>query len=66
MTDNVTDKFEDILNCIRAKPDITLVEIGKELNVSRKVVTEKIRALKEMGKIKRVGSDRKGHWEILP
>ena len=57
----MTDNFEDALNCIRAKSDITFVEIGKELNVSRKTVTEKIRALKEMGKIKHVGSDRKGH-----
>ena len=55
----------NILLLITERPDITQKEIIQILNVGRTTVTNNIRKLKQENKIKRVGSDRKGYWQIL-
>ena len=39
-------------------------ELTEKLGISRKTVSNRLKALKEKGVIHRVGSDTKGYWEI--
>ena len=39
-------------------------EMAKEAGVHRSTITRKIKSLKDSGRLKRVGSDREGHWSI--
>ena len=40
------------------------VELAEILDISRKTVSVKLKKLREKGIIERVGSDRKGYWNI--
>ena len=68
VTEKVTEKQDEveqkILDILRKIPDMTYVGLSGKLNVSRKTVSQKIKQLKEKGVIVRVGSDKKGHWEV--
>ena len=54
-----------ILEILKVNSKITAVDMAKELSINRKIVSLKIKSLKEKGFIERVGSDRKGYWKIL-
>lgn len=60
--DNRTNK---LLEIIRNNPKTTAEAIGVELNLSKRTVLKLIEDLKNAGKIKRIGSNRSGSWEIL-
>jgi ATP-dependent DNA helicase RecG len=65
VTEKVTEKELDVLNCIIDNPAITSTEIAKLLQLSRKTISVRIKTLKASGIIKRIGSDKKGYWEII-
>ena len=46
-------------------PYITQKELGEQLNLGRTTITNNIKKLKDEKLIRRVGSDRKGYWEII-
>ena len=52
------------LNILRQKPDITARALSELMGISSRKVSRIIKNLKESGKITRVGSDRKGYWQI--
>lgn len=54
-----------ILEHIRLNPRITLPELSKITGLSRSWVAESVKRLKEEGVIKRVGSNKTGHWEVV-
>ena len=54
-----------ILEQIHINPQYTLTELAKQTGYSRSWVAETMKRLQEQGVIKRVGSDRSGHWEII-
>jgi ATP-dependent DNA helicase RecG len=56
---------QKILDLMRNNPNITLVELALSLNMTRRSIDKKIKILKEQEKIRRVGPDRGGHWEVL-
>jgi len=62
------EKFSDnemkILDEIRKKPEITQIELVKLVGISRRSITKNINKLKEKKAITRIGSDRKGYWQI--
>jgi ATP-dependent DNA helicase RecG len=64
VTDRVTEKELVVLKVIAGNPHITIAELVNTLSVSRKTVSKHIKTLKAKGIIKRVGSDRKGFWEV--
>ena len=47
------------------KPEIRSVELMEILNISESTVTRATRELKNLGYIKRMGSDKTGKWQIL-
>ena len=65
VTVNVTDKItieDKILRIIESDKNVTQEKISKILGISRMTV---YRIIKKSNKIKRVGSDKNGHWEII-
>ena len=53
-----------ITDAIRRKPEITLDQLSEEVGIARRTLVRYIGALKETGRIERVGGKRYGHWEI--
>jgi predicted HTH transcriptional regulator len=63
--DNSTDKnVELILNAIAENSGITQKDIAAKTGLSTRTVSRKIKSLRDSGTIRRIGSDRSGHWEI--
>lgn len=54
-----------ILEQIQNNPQSTLIELAKQTGYSRSWVAETMKRLQEQGVIRRVGSDRSDHWEII-
>ncbi|MDA3779207.1 MAG: HTH domain-containing protein [Bacteroidales bacterium] len=66
VTENVTEnRNKIILKLIRQNNNITTTELSKILNVARRTIARDIDNLKNNGKVKRVGSDKGGYWEII-
>jgi Fic family protein len=58
---NTEDK---ILNYFRANPSATIVQVAEVLNLTTRAIEKQIASLKEAGRLQRIGSARKGHWEV--
>lgn len=58
-------KILRIIEILKEQPDISQDALGERLGVTRRVIQKYINALKEAGRIERVGGKRFGHWEIL-
>lgn len=56
---------KNILNKIRRNPYITVEELMKDLSLNDSTIKRNIRKLKNQGVIRRIGTNRKGYWEIL-
>lgn len=54
-----------IFEVIRRNPDLSADQIAGLAEVSKSTVSRTIKKLKDKGRIRRCGSDRKGTWEIL-
>lgn len=63
--DIVNGTVNTILTFIKEKPDISYDELAQKSNISRRTVSRKITELKKNGKIRRVGADKNGYWEIV-
>jgi ATP-dependent DNA helicase RecG len=55
---------QKVFEMLFQNPNITYDEIATELSKTRETVRKAINELKSQGIIKRVGSDKSGHWEI--
>lgn len=53
-----------VYNEIKNNVNITAQEISKKLNKTKRTIERIFTSLKEKKIIKRVGSDKTGHWEI--
>jgi predicted HTH transcriptional regulator len=64
--DTVNDNVNDnVILLIKEKNTITASEISERLNLSLSSVRRRMKALKDAGKLQRLGSDKKGHWRII-
>lgn len=54
-----------IVENMRADPFISITELAELLEVSRPTVLSRISLLRERGIVRRVGSPKTGHWEVL-
>lgn len=50
---------------ILGNPNITVIGIAERLGIGIATTKRRIKALKDNGIIKRVGSDKKGLWQVL-
>ena len=55
-----------ILEVILNNPGVTRKSLSIQLSISENTVKEYLARLKATGKLVRVGSDKLGHWEVLP
>jgi len=59
------NRLEKILTLIRKNKDVTIIELSNLLSVTDKTIKRDISKLKEQNRVKRVGSLKAGHWEII-
>lgn len=64
--ENVVDnRFVKIIKNIEKNNKISATELSKILSVSQRTIERDIDKLKKRGKLKRIGSDKTGHWQII-
>ncbi|MCF7908173.1 MAG: HTH domain-containing protein [Candidatus Omnitrophica bacterium] len=56
---------EKVLNAIEADSFIKTYEIADQIQLSQRTVENAIAKLKEEGFLKRIGSRKSGHWDVL-
>ena len=56
---------EQLQQLIRMTPNITQDEMARLLGIAKSTLNVHIDALKKSGRIRRVGPDKGGHWEVL-
>ena len=61
----VNEPLKRVLAVIKERPNLSKEKIAEKIGMSRATVTRALAKLVESGAIKRVGSDKTGHWEIL-
>ena len=63
INDGINDRLEDVvIDLIRKNASITVQEIADKTNVSKSTVE---RLFKKSTKFKHIGSNKKGHWEVI-
>jgi ATP-dependent DNA helicase RecG len=56
---------EKILGYMKENKNITIAELSQKLGISTRAVEKHISKLKQQGKIKRIGPDKGGYWEVI-
>ena len=57
---------EAIVALLAAKPELTRQQLGDTMGKDIRTIGRALAKLQQAGKIKRVGSDKTGHWEVQP
>jgi predicted HTH transcriptional regulator len=65
VNDTVNETVNEIIKIISQNKNVSIKSIVKETGKSRATITRIIKELKESKKLKRVGSDKTGYWELL-
>ena len=60
----VVNRQNKIINAMKAKPEITIKQLIEQLGISKATIERDIKAMRDT-KIKRVGPDKTGHWEVI-
>jgi len=60
----VDNNIDLILNALAVNSKITQRDIAVKTGLSTRTVSREIKALRDSGAIRRVGSNRSGYWEI--
>ncbi len=56
---------EKILRIMAKQPTITTAILAKEIGISTRAIDKQIAKLKVIGRLRRIGADRGGHWEVI-
>ena len=56
---------EKILQAIANNPYITTAELSQLISLSISGIEKNLRQLREQNKLKRIGPDKGGHWEVV-
>jgi len=56
---------EKIIALVRKNPKLSAREIAGKIGISPRAVEKQIAALKEAGRLRRVGPAKGGHWEVI-
>ena len=59
------DTSQKIFELIKNNPNINRNELSEQIGVSLKNIQKHINKLKQIGYIKRIGSPKYGHWEVI-
>jgi len=58
----VSEKIQAI---VAIRPEATIALLALEIGVSRRTIERGLKALQDQGRLRRVGPDKGGHWEVL-
>lgn len=61
----IKEKRMQLIEIIKNDSKVTQMELADRLDVSRRTVQRMIEALVQDNKIRRIGSKRSGHWEVI-
>ena len=61
----MNDVDRSVFSLIKEKPTLSSKEISDQLNRTPRTIQRSLSSLKERGKIKRIGTMRRGYWEII-
>jgi len=61
----VGNRLDKIINLIKTNNQISASQISKLLNITGRTAQRDIEKLKKQNKIKRIGSDKGGKWEVI-
>ena len=56
---------EKVIEIIVQNPSVTIPEIAASLDMSIPGIEKIIRSLKEQKRLRRIGPDKGGHWEVI-
>ncbi len=56
---------EKIISLIAEEPQITAIQLAKQIGLTSRAVEKHLKKLKESGKIERVGGRKEGYWHII-
>ena len=62
---NVEKSVEKVWRLIKQDPYITTKQIADAVGLSIRGIEENIKKLKREGRIRRIGGDNGGHWEVI-
>lgn len=65
LVDGLVESQSKVLDMIRENPKVSKKAMSDAVGISTTAIDKNIKALKDKGFIKRVGSDRWGHWVII-
>lgn len=65
VTVKVTVNQQKIIDAIKINPFVTQEELVNIVGISRKSIIANMKILQQHGLIKRVGSDKNGHWQMV-
>ena len=65
MEKTVEKTVEKILNLIKENPKVTQMELSAKTGLTRRGIEWNLKQLKQVGKLKRIGPDKGGSWEIV-
>jgi len=64
LVEGLADTQRKILGLIRENPAISKGELAGRIGISTTAIDKNIASLKAKGRIRRVGPDKGGHWEV--
>ena len=56
---------QKILQLVLEDSKITTSKMAEIIGISRRAIAKQIESLKQKGKIKRIGPDKGGYWEVI-
>jgi ATP-dependent DNA helicase RecG len=59
------NRKNEIIAALKDNPQLTLRQIAEIANISYRTVRCEMDDLREKGIVKRIGSDKTGHWEVI-
>jgi ATP-dependent DNA helicase RecG len=56
---------QKIIELMQRDPEVTIVELALVVGVTDRAIKKQIEKLKGLGRIRRIGPDKGGHWEVV-
>ena len=63
--DRLGDNQRLILESLKNNPNISLSQLSKIVGISQTAIENNISKLKEIGLLRRIGSAKSGHWQVV-
>ena len=65
VTEKVTENQRAIVEFLQIDSTLTQAQLAAKVGISRRHVATNIRKLMDLGRLRRVGPDKGGHWEVI-